>query len=379
MKLVVVIPYFYPAYIYGGPVFAAYHLCQKVAENGVNVDVITTNLNGKESLDVVPNVFTSQFGFNVKYYNKSLLPFFSFKMILGLAKDIKDADVVHIQSIYSLSTPVALFHSYLQNKVIFLSPRGSVSPWSFKHRGFMKKLWIKLLINPFQKHIFWHATSEKEIEDILHIFPNANIELVSDGVSFEESEIKSECDKKWQNSFYIACLGRLHRVKGYDLMLKAMPQILKAYSNLKLFIAGTDEGELDKLKDLSQDLKIQDNIEFVGQLDSDNKKCFLKHAQCLVMPSHTENFGLVAAEALFQNTPVIASKNTPWEVLEIEQAGFYIINTPQAISESVITMLKNVELYSKNTSRVVDQFSWSKIAKTYKSTLLKISKRKSIT
>ena len=40
MKLVVVIPYFYPAYIYGGPVFAAYHLCQKVAENGVNVDVI---------------------------------------------------------------------------------------------------------------------------------------------------------------------------------------------------------------------------------------------------------------------------------------------------------------------------------------------------
>ena len=50
MKLVVVIPYFYPAYIYGGPVVAAYHLCQKVAENGVNVDVITTNLNGKENL-----------------------------------------------------------------------------------------------------------------------------------------------------------------------------------------------------------------------------------------------------------------------------------------------------------------------------------------
>ena len=49
------------------------------------------------------------------------------------------------------------------------------------------------------------------------------------------------------------------------------------------------------------------------------------------MPSHTENFGLVAAEALLQNHPVIASKNTPWEVLETEQAGFHIVNTPQAI------------------------------------------------
>ncbi len=375
MKLVVVIPYFFPAYVYGGPVFAAYYLCQKVAQNGVNVDVITTNLNGKEKLDVVPNIFTTQSGFNVKYYDKCFLPFFSFKMILGLAKDIKDADVVHIQSIYSLSTPFALLHSFFQNKVVFLSPRGSLSPWSFKHRGFLKKLWIKLLIKPFHKSIFWHATSEIEFKDIQHFFPKADIKLISDGVNFEESEIKSECNKKWQNSFYIACLGRLHKVKGFDIMLKAMPYILKVHSNLKLFIAGMDEGELDKLIDLTQELKIQDNIEFVGQLNSDNKNCFLKYAQCLVMPSHTENFGLVAAEALFQNTPVIASKNTPWEVLETEQVGFHIINNPQAISESVIKILKDVELYSKNTSSVVEQFSWSKIAKSYKSTLLKISKR----
>jgi len=374
MKLVVVIPYFYPAYIYGGPVFAAYQLCQKVTEYGVNVNVITTNLNGKEKLNVKTNTFTSKYGFNVKYYNNFFLPFFSYKMIFGLAKDIKDADVVHIQSIYSLSTAFALLHSYLQEKVVFLSPRGSLTPWSFKHRGFIKKLWIKILIKPFHKRIFWHATSEKEIGDIQHFFPKADIELVSDGVSIEESEIKSECNKKWQNSFYIACLGRLHKVKGYDIMLKAMPNILKVYSNLKLFIAGMDEGELDKLINITKELKIQDNIEFVGQLNSDNKNCFLKHAQCLVMPSHTENFGLVAAEALFQNTPVIASKNTPWEVLETEQAGFHIINTPRAISQAVITLLKNVELYKKNTDHVVKQFSWSKIAITYKKTLLKISK-----
>ena len=176
MKLVVVIPYFYPAFIYGGPVFATYHLCQKVVENGVKVDVITTNLNGDDKLDVITNIFIDQCGLNVKYYNKCLLPFFSFKMIFGLSKDIKDANVVHIQSIYSLSTILALFHSTLQKKTILLSPRGSLSLWSFKHRGFIKKLWIKFLIKPFQMRVFWHATSEKEIVEIQYFFPNANME-----------------------------------------------------------------------------------------------------------------------------------------------------------------------------------------------------------
>lgn len=375
MNLAVIIPYFYPAYVYGGPVFAAYHLCQKIAKNGVRVDVITTNLNGRSTLDVVPNVFTSQSGFNVKYYNKCLLPFFSFKMIFGLAKDIKNADVVHIQSIYSLSTLFALLHSCIQNKVIFLSPRGSLTSWSFNHRGLMKKIWIEFLIKPFQNSIYWHATSTKEINDIKCLFPKAKIEFLPDGVSFEDSKIKTKCSDKWQNDSYIACLGRLHKVKGYDIMIKSMPKILQTHPDIKLYIAGMDEGELKNLKDLSVELNIQNNVEFVGQLDGDDKNCFLNHAKCLVMPSHTENFGLVAAEALFQETPVIASKHTPWDILESEQAGLYVENTPYEISEAVIKLLKDIESYRINTSRTVEQFSWDKIAKSYKLILSKISKK----
>ena len=65
------------------------------------------------------------------------------------------------------------------------------------------------------------------------------------------------------------------------------------------------------------------------------------------MPSHTENFGIVAAEALFHNTPVIASKNTPWQVLNVKNAGFHINNTPESIADSVIKLLKDIDLYKK--------------------------------
>ena len=57
-------------------------------------------------------------------------------------------------------------------------------------------------------------------------------------------------------------------------MLKAMPNILKTHNNIKLFVAGMDEGELGELIELSQDLDIQDSVKFIGQLDSDDKNCF---------------------------------------------------------------------------------------------------------
>ena len=375
MKLVVVIPYFYPAYVYGGAVFAAYNLSQKISERGIDVKVSTTNSNGNTKLDVTTDKYVVHNNLKIKYYDRGILPFFSFKMVLGLGSDIRSANVVHIQSIYSLGTPIALIHCFLQKKIAILSPRGSLTSWSFNHRGFLKKIWIRFLIKPFVKKIHWHATSQKEIDEIRIFFPSAKIELISDGVDFEKNVIKNNCNERWKNSFYIACLGRIHKIKGYDIILRAMPEILKDFPDLQLFIAGMDEGDLDNLKRLTLDLNIENNVEFVGSLESDNKNCFLKHAQCLVMPSHTENFGIVATEALFQKTPVIASINTPWKSLEVEKAGFHVDNDPKKIAESTIKLLKDVDSYKKNTSSLVEQFSWDKIATTYKSTLLKISKK----
>ena len=53
-----------------------------------------------------------------------------------------------------------------------------------------------------------------------------------------------------------------------------MPKILKHIPNLKLFIAGMDEGELSNLMKLTKILKIEENVEFVGPLNSNNKNCF---------------------------------------------------------------------------------------------------------
>ena len=377
MKLLVVIPYFYPAYVYGGAVFASFNLSKEIAKLDIDVSISTTNLNGTSRLDQKVNTNLALENMTVKYYRAGYLPFFSLYMIIGLFRDIRLTDIVHIQSIYSLTTPLALCYSYFLNKPMLLSPRGSLTPWSFNHRKRLKLLWIRCLIKPFSKRIHWHATSQREEKEIRAFFPNAKIKLIPDGTFINKHSYNSEMDdNQWKNQYYIACLGRLHKVKGYDIIINAMPSVLKKIPQLKLIIAGDDEGELEPLKELTKSLKLDDKIDFIGSINGQQKDLFLKHAQCLVVPSHTENFGIVVVEALSQSTPVIASTHTPWQILNDKKAGLYVDNTAQEISKAVIKLIQNLDDYKKNTLALVEAFSWETIAVKYKHELSNILKRK---
>ena len=267
MKLIVVIPYFYPAFVYGGAVFASFNLSKEISKLGTKVSVSTTNLNGNKRLDKKVNTVLSIENMTVKYYKAGFLPFFSLYMIKGLFRDIKLSDIVHVQSIYSLTTPLALIYSIFLNKPVLLSPRGSLTHWSFNHRKRLKLFWIKFLIKPFSKKLYWHATSEKEEKEIKAFFPKANIKLIQDGTYINTQPDNLEFNEnRWKNQFYIAGLGRLHKVKGFDIIIKAMPSILKKFPNLKLIIAGNDEGQLDLLVQLAKSLDLEKSIHFIVEI-----------------------------------------------------------------------------------------------------------------
>lgn len=363
MKVSVVMPYFFPATVYGGPIFASYNLCREIANLQTQVQVITTDANGLQRLNKSVNKFQTLNNFKVKYCKEEIPKYLSFSFIFHLWKDLKDSDVVHIQSIFSYTTPVALIYSFLQNKNVLLSARGSLAKWSFTKRGFLKKLWINLLIRPFLKNVIWLATSEKEENEILYFFKSSKVKTLSDGVVIPvDFKIK---DSKWTSQNYIAALGRIHEVKGYDLLIKSMKKILDYDHSLKLFIAGNDEGDLARLKTIVANLKLNEKIQFVGSLNGEDKNQFLANANCLALTSHTENFGIVVVEALSLGTPVVASRNTPWAILESYHSGLHIENNPDDIAKACITVLKNLKEYEKMTKLLAQQFDWKNIANQY--------------
>ena len=378
MRVVVIIPSFYPAIVYGGSTFASYHLTKAAAESGVDLWVSTTNANGCERLDKEVNIFQSLDQFKIKYYHEELVNYFSSSYIFGIFKDIKNADVVHIQSIFSYPTPLALFYSMLFRKKVLLSPRGSLAQWSFQIKGWHKKQWIKCLITPFIKTVTWHATSEKEKNDILKIFPKAHVKIISDGTFLDQSKtaltrVDMFNSLSLKESRYIAAMGRIHPVKGYDILIKSFQIIKKSNPDLKLLIAGSDEGDLKHLTELVSSFKLDNQVVFVGPVSGATKESFLQNAELLVLPSHTENFGIVVVEALAQGTPVVASNKTPWRVLEKFNAGYWVENTTNEIAHSIINLLSNTTTnWEMNAKLLSKEFDWYKIAKRYKHILEEI-------
>lgn len=366
MRIALIIPSFFPATVYGGSIFASYNLTKEAVREGADVWVSTTNANGLNRIKTTVNEFQNLDGFKVKYYHEEWIKFFSFRLILNIWKDIKCADIVHVQGVFSYPIPFALIYAYLFRKKIFFSPRGSFSSYSFRNRPFLKYFWIKFFISPFIKKIYWHATSKKEKREIISVFKNARVEILSDGAYVSEKNLSLKDN-------YLAAMGRIHPVKGYDLLIEAFPKVISFFPNIKLKIAGLDDGDKNRLENLIIKHEIQSHVKFVGELKDDLKASFLQKAKCLLMPSYTESFGIVAIEAMAEGTPVIASKNTPWQILEEVSAGFWIDNDPVVIANTIIMFLKGEqEKYQKNAQLLAKKYDWKHIAKEYKKILEKI-------
>lgn len=385
MRLSLVIPSFYPAVVYGGPIFATLHASEALAEEGIEVYVSTTNANRNSTLDIKTGIFLEQKkSLYVKYYKELIINRFSLHMLLLLWQDICKADVVHAQSIFSFPTPMALIYGKLFGKKILLSPRGSLCRWGLEEKSGFKEKWLRFLITPFVKGIQWHATSEEEKSDILIHYPDAKVHLITDGVNCEDytpdkylekkEYIEKFCHKEILSvSKIIVSMGRLHKVKGFDILIKAFAKSRETNQNMILMIAGKDDGVKKELGHLIQELHLEEHVFLTGDLYNEDKVDFLANADLFVLPSHTENFGIVYAESLAAGTPIVASQNTPWSVVEQFDCGKWVFNSIEDTSLAINEMIvKDRALMRKNSKKLAELYDWKNIALQFKEVFGKI-------
>jgi len=333
MKICIVSSSFYPATFYGGPISATWDLSRKLAKKGIEVHVSTTNADGVEKLDIKTNQYIKKEGISVKYYSEQIINRFSLSFIFGIWSDIKKVDVVYIQYIFHYSVLFSLFFSVLLKKKIILCPRGSFSRFTLSNRlPLIKSVWLSLFVKPFFRKIIWQASSYLEEEDIKRRFPNAKIEIINDGIdfsSFQDFEVLSKEDvlirytsKKFKDiSSIFFSMGRLHEIKGFDVLIDAFSLYLKDDNNAKLIIAGNDDGVRSDLESQILDLQIQDSVFLIGEVGFEDKKLLLNNCDYFTLASEFESFGIVIAEALSCGKPIVLSNKTPWKDLEINKCG----------------------------------------------------------
>jgi len=183
-------------------------------------------------------------------------------------------------------------------------------------------------------------------------------------------------EKNTQFNNFILFVGNLQKVKGIDLLMEAFHKLNFQFpiSNFQLVIIG--EGpERKNLGFLASKLKIQDKIEFKGQLSLEETRNVMKNCYCLILPSLSEGLGRVLIEAMALGKPVIGSNvgGIP-DLIKDGQNGFlFEVGNTEELAEKLKTLLNNkilvVEMGKRGREFVQDKFSNEKYIRNYLDTI----------
>lgn len=361
MKVLHVVPSFYPAYIYGGPIESVYQLCRHTVKEGCEVRVLTTDANGPHDvLDIEKDHEVAVDNLRVRYCRRSLRHRASPELLRRLPTYVRWADIVHLTAVYSFPTIPTLTLCRLMNKPIVWSPRGGLQRWSGSTRRSLKAAWERVCRAVSPKKLLLHVTSEAEAQESRQRIPGVDTVIIPNGIEMPE-KIAHRADHETLRLLY---LGRLHPIKGLENLLDAC-KALNDSSCLawSLTIAGSgDPHYTTAIRGRIEALGLSRQAKMVGSVAGKAKAHLFECADVLVMPSHKENFGMVAAEALAHGVAVLACKGTPWQRIDTLGCGRWVDNDPMSMAEAIEQMsrmpLRKMGMIGREW--VAQQFSWDR-------------------
>lgn len=156
-----------------------------------------------------------------------------------------------------------------------------------------------------------------------------------------------------KNKKYLLYLSRIHPKKGIDILIKSFAAQQALLGDTELVIAGPDQiGWQTELEQLATQLGVAYKITWTGMLSGDLKWGAYHCADAFILPSHQENFGIVVAEALSCNVPVlISNKVNIWREIQAESAGFVADDTLEGCNALIEQWQQQTES-EKNVLRV---------------------------
>lgn len=381
MRICVVVPSYYPATVYGGPIVSIHECSIQLCSLGIEVNASTTNANGDSRLNVLPNVFHKfQDNYLVKYYDDTVVGRFSWRFVVSVWKDIKRCDVVKIEDIFSTYIPPSLLYAKLFRKPFIVSPRGSLSSWALtSKRPLLKKLWSAMFIKPFLRGSWWHATSLQESDEIKSYYPAARVVVIPNGIDLDDYSKPAVLSRReYLQRFVhldgsegpvIVSMGRLHRKKGFDVLINAYAEVRRVHPRAVLLIAGADDGEKAVLDQQVASMSLQGGVFFVGELKGADKADFLAGGDLFVLPSHSENFGNVYLEAMACGVPIVASRETPWEEVERFGCGKWVENSIPATAAAMLELLAgDRKAMAASAKKMAARYTWAHVARRFQET-----------
>lgn len=336
MRVLHVVPSFYPAHVYGGPIEITHKLCLHLSALCCEVRVLTTDANGAGAIDV-PNTedVTLAPNFSVRYCRRVARDAVSPQLLAALPSAIRWADVVHLTAVYSFTTIPTLMLCRLIGKPVVWSPQGSLKRWEGSSHTVAKSVWERSCRVIAPRSLLLHCTSEDEALESEARLRGVPSVVVRSGV--DVPGLLPPRRRSTGGPLRFLFLGRLDPIKGIENLLDACGR-LQHQNDLdwRLTIVGAG----DPLYERSIAKRIRSaglvaRVDMAGSVTPEQRSEIFRRADVSIVPSHTESFGMVVAESLAHAVPVVASKGTPWSRVEDVGCGRWVSNDPDSLAEAM--------------------------------------------
>lgn len=258
-----------------------------------------------------------------------------------------------------------------------ISPHGMLEPWALNHKKWKKRLAMAL----FQKRdlddaVAFHACSMQEAEGIRRLGFKQPIAVIPNGVVLPEAAVSREqgagsgayldAPSPMPEKRTALFLSRINPKKGLPMLLDAWAKI--APEGWRLVIAGNDDGDHQRVVEAKiRQLKLSESVQVVGPLFGDAKEAVFRSADLFVLPSYSENFGIVVTEALSYQVPVLTTTGCPWQELITHTCGWWVEPTSAGIEAGLQAALGTAigelrEMGMRGRNLVEANYQWPGIA-----------------
>jgi glycosyltransferase involved in cell wall biosynthesis len=325
----------------------------------VTIAVITTDKGAEESDEDLLALCPVHVAHARPPYSWTFAP----GVILPIWRAVSGADVVHIHSVHTFPSTVAMIIARLRRKPYILEPHGALDRYHRDQGAAKKRMYTALLdgwgLGKLGGVVYSSRREAREGSEVLRA-PAIFMPLGVDEALFD---LPRKDDRSGQvNVLY---LGRLAKKKRVDLVIRSLAEPPLANLDINLVVAGPTGDDLPyDPHDIAINVGVERRVRFVGSVDAAERRALLAAADVFVIPSEDESFGVALAEAMAAGCAPVATRETGFAAEAAEHGALALAElTPSGVAQATAEAVhRRDELARAAREYASERFRWREAA-----------------